>query len=60
LTALAPIRLFGCVAVSRVLVCGGGVAGTVTALALAKAGIDPVVYEAHPAGADDIGAFLVA
>jgi 2-polyprenyl-6-methoxyphenol hydroxylase-like FAD-dependent oxidoreductase len=59
LTAPAQIRLFGCVAVSRVLVCGGGVAGTVTALALAKAGIDPVVYEAHPAGADDIGAFLV-
>jgi 2-polyprenyl-6-methoxyphenol hydroxylase-like FAD-dependent oxidoreductase len=51
--------LFGCVRVSRVLVCGGGVAGTVTALALAKAGFDPVVYEAHPAGADDIGAFLV-
>lgn len=45
--------------VSRVLICGGGVAGTVTALALGQAGIDAVVYEAHPAGADDIGAFLV-
>ena len=27
-------------------------------MALQKAGIDPVIYEAHPAGADGIGAFL--
>ncbi|HEY3956894.1 MAG TPA: NAD(P)/FAD-dependent oxidoreductase [Streptosporangiaceae bacterium] len=45
--------------VSRVIICGGGVAGTVTALALGQAGIDSAVYEAQPAGADDIGAFLV-
>jgi 2-polyprenyl-6-methoxyphenol hydroxylase-like FAD-dependent oxidoreductase len=31
----------------------------VTALALGKAGIDSVVYEGNPAGADDMGAFLV-
>ena len=59
LTAPARIRLFGCVSVSRVLICGGGIAGTMTALALGKAGIGSVVYEAHRAGADDIGAFLV-
>ena len=40
------------------LVVGGGIAGPATAMALQKAGIDPVVYEAHPAGADGVGAFL--
>lgn len=40
------------------LVIGGGVAGPVTAMALQRAGIDATVHEAHPAGADDIGAFL--
>ena len=34
-------------------------AGTVAALALGQAGIGSVVYEAYPAGGDDIGAFLV-
>ncbi|MFJ4784991.1 FAD-dependent oxidoreductase [Streptomyces sp. NPDC088794] len=42
----------------RVLVIGGGIAGTTTALALRKAGLDVVVYEAHPDSAEDIGAFL--
>lgn len=42
----------------RVLVAGGGIAGTVTAMALKLAGHDPVVFEAYPAGGDDIGAFL--
>lgn len=42
----------------RALIIGGGVAGPVTALALRKAGIDSVIYEAYPSGADDIGAFL--
>ncbi|SIM49044.1 FAD-dependent oxidoreductase [Micromonospora cremea] len=40
------------------LVIGGGIAGPVAAVALQKAGIDPVVYEAHPARADGIGVFL--
>jgi 2-polyprenyl-6-methoxyphenol hydroxylase-like FAD-dependent oxidoreductase len=40
------------------LIIGGGIAGPAAAMALQKAGIDPVIYEAHPAGADGIGAFL--
>jgi 2-polyprenyl-6-methoxyphenol hydroxylase-like FAD-dependent oxidoreductase len=40
------------------LIIGGGIAGPATAMALQQAGIDPVVYEAHSAGADGIGAFL--
>ncbi|MEU6476494.1 NAD(P)/FAD-dependent oxidoreductase [Streptomyces sp. NPDC047017] len=43
---------------ARVLVIGGGIAGTATALALHKAGFDATVYEAHPDSAADIGAFL--
>ncbi|MFI5586987.1 FAD-dependent monooxygenase [Amycolatopsis sp. NPDC051758] len=42
----------------RVLVAGGGISGTVTAMALKLAGHDPVVFEAYLAGGDDIGAFL--
>ncbi|MFI6040412.1 FAD-dependent oxidoreductase [Nocardia sp. NPDC051321] len=40
------------------LVIGGGVAGSVTALALRKAGIDATVYERYPTAADGIGAGL--
>jgi 2-polyprenyl-6-methoxyphenol hydroxylase-like FAD-dependent oxidoreductase len=40
------------------VVVGGGIAGPATAMALQKAGIEPHVYEAHPTGADGIGAFL--
>ena len=43
---------------ARVLVIGGGIAGTATALALHKAGFDVTVNEAHPDSAEDIGAFL--
>ena len=39
------------------LVIGGGIAGAATALALQKAGIEPVVYEARAAAAG-LGAFL--
>ena len=40
------------------LVIGGGIAGPATAMALQKAGIEPTVFEAHPTGADGVGAFL--
>ncbi|MFI5972396.1 FAD-dependent oxidoreductase [Streptomyces sp. NPDC051452] len=43
---------------TRVLVIGGGIAGTATALGLHKAGHDVTVCEAHPDTAEDIGAFL--
>ncbi|MFF0146257.1 2-polyprenyl-6-methoxyphenol hydroxylase-like FAD-dependent oxidoreductase [Amycolatopsis sulphurea] len=42
----------------RVLVAGGGIAGTVTAMALQRAGHEPVVFEARPTGGADAGAFL--
>jgi 2-polyprenyl-6-methoxyphenol hydroxylase-like FAD-dependent oxidoreductase len=41
-----------------VLVIGAGIAGTAAAMALQKAGIDSVVYEAHPSGTEDAGTFL--
>lgn len=40
------------------LIIGGGIAGPAAAMALQKAGIDAVVYEAHPTCADGVGAFL--
>jgi 2-polyprenyl-6-methoxyphenol hydroxylase-like FAD-dependent oxidoreductase len=40
------------------IVVGGGIAGPATAMALQKAGIEAHIYEAHPTGADGIGAFL--
>jgi FAD-dependent urate hydroxylase len=40
------------------LVIGGGIAGPAAAMALQKAGIEPVVYEAHPTSAEGIGTFL--
>jgi 2-polyprenyl-6-methoxyphenol hydroxylase-like FAD-dependent oxidoreductase len=40
------------------LVIGAGVAGPVAAMALQRAGVEATVYEAHPAAADDVGAFL--
>jgi 2-polyprenyl-6-methoxyphenol hydroxylase-like FAD-dependent oxidoreductase len=48
----------GPMTVDRVIVVGGGVAGAATALALHRAGIAAEVYEAHPSGGDDAGAFL--
>lgn len=44
--------------VRRVLIVGGGIAGTAAALALHKAGFEATVYEAFPRGGDDAGAFL--
>jgi 2-polyprenyl-6-methoxyphenol hydroxylase-like FAD-dependent oxidoreductase len=46
------------VIVGRIVVIGGGIAGMSAALALHKAGLDAAVFEAHPDGAEDIGAFL--
>ena len=43
---------------SRILIIGGGIAGTAAALALRKAGREATVFEAHPQTANDIGAFL--
>lgn len=43
---------------ARVLIVGGGIAGTAAALALSKAGQEVAVFEAHPDTAEDIGAFL--
>lgn len=40
------------------LVVGAGVAGPVAAMALQRAGVDATVYEAYPAPADDVGAFM--
>ena len=40
------------------LVAGGGIAGAATALALQKAGIEPVIVEARTGPADGEGAFL--
>ncbi len=40
------------------LIIGAGIAGPATAIALQKAGIESVVYEARPSGADGVGVFL--
>lgn len=40
------------------MIIGAGVAGPATALALQKAGIDSIVYEAHPHSANGVGVFL--
>lgn len=42
----------------KAMIVGGGVAGPVAAMALQRAGMDSVVYEAYAGGADDAGAFL--
>jgi FAD-dependent urate hydroxylase len=42
----------------KALIAGGGVAGPVTALALQRAGIEAVVYEAHVPGAGEAGSYL--
>lgn len=43
---------------STALVIGGGVAGSVVAQALRKAGIDATIYERYPTAADGVGAGL--
>jgi len=43
---------------TKALIIGGGIAGPVTAMAVQKAGIESVVYEAYGHDADGVGAFL--
>jgi FAD-dependent urate hydroxylase len=40
------------------IVAGGGIAGSVTAIALRRAGFDPAVYEEYDRSADGVGTFL--
>jgi 2-polyprenyl-6-methoxyphenol hydroxylase-like FAD-dependent oxidoreductase len=42
----------------KALIIGGGIAGPVAAMALQKAGLEPVVYEAYGRTSDGVGAFL--
>jgi len=42
----------------QVLIAGGGVAGSVTAMALQQAGIQATIFEAHPKTDADIGSYL--
>jgi len=42
----------------KALIIGGGIAGPVAAMALQRAGIEPVIFEAHERSADHVGAFL--
>jgi len=42
----------------KALIAGGGIAGPVTAMALRRAGIEAVVYEAHVPGTGDAGSYL--
>ncbi|WP_326567207.1 NAD(P)/FAD-dependent oxidoreductase [Amycolatopsis rhabdoformis] len=43
---------------SRVLIAGGGIAGTITAIALHEIGHEPVLFEAYDRTADGVGAFV--
>jgi 2-polyprenyl-6-methoxyphenol hydroxylase-like FAD-dependent oxidoreductase len=43
---------------TKALIVGGGVAGPVTAMALQRAGIDAVVYEAYPPTTEEVGSYL--
>ena len=43
---------------TKALIIGGGIAGSVTAVALRKAGIDAEVYEAYDQSAEGVGAYL--
>jgi FAD-dependent urate hydroxylase len=42
----------------KALIAGGGIAGPVAAMALQRAGIEAVVYEAHVPGTGDAGSYL--
>jgi FAD-dependent urate hydroxylase len=42
----------------KALIIGGGVAGPVTAMALQRAGLDTVVYEAYPQTTEEVGSYM--
>ena len=42
----------------RALIVGGGIAGPVAAMALQRAGVDVVVYEAHVPTGEEVGSYL--
>ncbi|OXM50953.1 FAD-dependent oxidoreductase [Amycolatopsis alba] len=42
----------------KILIAGGGIAGTITAIALHETGHEPVIHEAHDRTAEGVGAFL--
>jgi FAD-dependent urate hydroxylase len=42
----------------KAVIVGGGVAGPVAAMALQRAGIEAVVYEAYPQTAEEVGSYL--
>lgn len=42
----------------KVLIAGAGIAGPATAIALHKAGISSVIYEAYPVSTGEMGAFV--
>jgi 2-polyprenyl-6-methoxyphenol hydroxylase-like FAD-dependent oxidoreductase len=42
----------------KALVIGGGIGGPVTAMALERAGVEAIVYEAHRPSADEVGSYL--
>jgi 2-polyprenyl-6-methoxyphenol hydroxylase-like FAD-dependent oxidoreductase len=42
----------------RVLIAGGGIAGSVAAMALQKAGIDATIFESHPRTDNDVGSYF--
>ena len=44
--------------VRTALIIGGGVAGPVAAMAMQRAGIDAVVYEAHGPTTEEVGSYL--
>jgi 2-polyprenyl-6-methoxyphenol hydroxylase-like FAD-dependent oxidoreductase len=43
---------------TKALIIGGGIGGAAVCMALRKAGIESVVYEAYPTGAESVGAFI--
>jgi 2-polyprenyl-6-methoxyphenol hydroxylase-like FAD-dependent oxidoreductase len=43
---------------TKVLIIGGGIAGPVAAMALQRAGLEPVLFEAYGRGSDGVGSFL--
>jgi 2-polyprenyl-6-methoxyphenol hydroxylase-like FAD-dependent oxidoreductase len=43
---------------TKALIIGGGVAGPVTAMALERVGIEPIIFEAYPPRPDEVGSYF--